>query len=419
MHTHKCDYDFFVIGGGCGGLSFAQEACQFGAKGAIADFVYPSPQGNKWGLGGTNLNVGSIAKKFMHIAAQNGELHNQYVNMGYGDVDQKSNHEWKKLISRIQNYIKNTSWQYKIDLQNQEVKYYNAFASIIEKNKIELKYKNGDIEKVTAKFIIIAVGSRPKYLDVEGSPQHVITSDDLFQQENPPNKTLIVGASYVALETAGFLNSFGYNVSVMVRSKILRGFDQEIASKIETHYKNHGIRFIKYSTINKIVLQIGSDKKVYYKKQEQSYLNEESFDTIILAIGREAQTKRLNLDKINLKIKNNGKIICNEDDSTSVDGIFAIGDCVYKRPMLGSTAKKQVNCQQEDFLMGNRNLLVGLHYLGPHAGEVVQGYALAFLLNGTKEDFDKAAGIHPTSSEEFIGMKQFKGSGKMAKESGC
>ena len=73
---------------------------------------------------------------------------------------------------------------------------------------------------------MIAVGGRPTFLDIEGSEKLVITSDDIFSLQKAPGKTLIVGASYIALECAGFLAGFGYDVTVMVRSILLRGFDQ-------------------------------------------------------------------------------------------------------------------------------------------------------------------------------------------------
>lgn len=78
---------------------------------------------------------------------------------------------------------------------------------------------------MTAKHILVAVGGRPTYLDIPGSDKLVISSDDLFSMQKPPGKTLVVGASYIALECAGFLAGFGYDVTVMVRSILLRGFD--------------------------------------------------------------------------------------------------------------------------------------------------------------------------------------------------
>jgi thioredoxin reductase (NADPH) len=77
----------------------------------------------------------------------------------------------------------------------------------------------------------VQVGARPKLLDCEGG-QHAITSDDLFSLQTPPGKTLVVGASYVALECAGFLTALGFDTTVMVRSVLLRGFDQDCAERI-------------------------------------------------------------------------------------------------------------------------------------------------------------------------------------------
>ena len=78
---------------------------------------------------------------------------------------------------------------------------------------------------MTANKIVIAVGGRPSYPDIPGAKEYGITSDDLFALKKTPGKTLVVGASYVALECAGFLTALGYDTTVMVRSIFLRGFD--------------------------------------------------------------------------------------------------------------------------------------------------------------------------------------------------
>jgi thioredoxin reductase (NADPH) len=98
---------------------------------------------------------------------------------------------------------------------------------------------------VTADKIIIAVGGRPSYPGIPGDKEFGITSDDIFSLKNPPGKTLVVGASYVALECAGFLTALGYDTTVMVRSILLRGFDQDMANRIGKYMENHGTNFIK------------------------------------------------------------------------------------------------------------------------------------------------------------------------------
>ena len=102
----------------------------------------------------------------------------------------------------------------------------------------------GEVEEVTADKIVIAVGGRPSYPDIPGDKEFGITSDDIFSMKKAPGKTLVVGASYVALECAGFLTAFGYDTTVMVRSILLRGFDQDIATKIGTFMEKNHTKFI-------------------------------------------------------------------------------------------------------------------------------------------------------------------------------
>jgi pyruvate/2-oxoglutarate dehydrogenase complex dihydrolipoamide dehydrogenase (E3) component len=78
---------------------------------------------------------------------------------------------------------------------------------------------------VTADKIVIAVGGRPLYPSIPGDKEYGITSDDIFSLKKSPGKTLVIGASYISLECSGFLNSLGYETTVMVRSILLRGFD--------------------------------------------------------------------------------------------------------------------------------------------------------------------------------------------------
>ena len=106
-----------------------------------------------------------------------------------------------------------------------KIKYYNSHASFIDPHTILLENAKGVKEQVTADKIIIAVGGRPAYPGIPGDKEFGITSDDFFSLKTPPGKTLIVGASYTALECAGFLNALGYDSTVMVRSILLRGFD--------------------------------------------------------------------------------------------------------------------------------------------------------------------------------------------------
>lgn len=128
------------------------------------------------------------------------------------------------MVTCINKHIKTLNWGYKTELIKAGVKYFNSYATFIDAHTIELD--NGKKkETVTADKIVIACGGRPSLPDIPGAKEFGISSDDIFWKKEAPGKTLVVGASYVALECGGFLASLGYDVSIMVRSILLRGFD--------------------------------------------------------------------------------------------------------------------------------------------------------------------------------------------------
>ncbi len=198
MISQKYQFDLFVIGGGSGGLAASKEAAQLGAKVGLADFVKPTPQGTTWGLGGTCVNVGCIPKKMMHFAGNLYENLGEYTRVGYpGEIEKK--HDWSMMVSAVQMYIKKLNFGYRSELRQKKVTYYNKMAKLIDANTIELTDSKGKTEQVTADKILVAVGGRPNYGDIPGALEHCISSDDIFSLKKSPGKTLVVGASYIAL----------------------------------------------------------------------------------------------------------------------------------------------------------------------------------------------------------------------------
>lgn len=196
---------------------------------------------------------------------------------------------------------------------------------------------------VTADNILIATGGRPTFPpEIPNLREVAISSDDIFWKQQKPGKTLVVGASYIGLECAGFLHGLGIDVTVMVRSIFLRGFDQQLANKIGDHMKKIGVKVIHNSVPTKITKKAEGDwKTVEYKtiaEDKTETVNEEDFETILIAVGRSADTELLGLKEVGVKTAANGKIICSEDDKTSVDNIYAIGDVVEGRLELTPTA---------------------------------------------------------------------------------
>ncbi|XP_010564625.1 PREDICTED: thioredoxin reductase 1, cytoplasmic isoform X3 [Haliaeetus leucocephalus] len=458
---HAYDYDLIVIGGGSGGLAAAKEAAKYEKKVMVLDFVTPTPLGNSWGLGGTCVNVGCIPKKLMHQAALLGQALQDSRKFGW-QFTEEVEHNWMTMTESVQNYIGSLNWGYRVALREKKVTYENAYGEFVGPHTVKATNKRGVEKLYTAERFLIATGERPRYLDIPGDKEYCISSDDLFSLPYCPGKTLVVGASYVALECAGFLAGLGLDVTVMVRSILLRGFDQDIANKIGEYMEEHGINFIREFVPIKV----------------------------LLAIGRDACTRKIGLDKVGVKVnEKTGKIPVNDEEQTNVPYIYAVGDILQdkleltpvaiqagrllvQRLYAGATNKcDYVNVPTTVFTpleygacgyseeaavekFGEENIevyhshfwplewtvpsrdnnkcyakiicniqdnerVIGFHVLGPNAGEVTQGFAAAIKCGITKEQLDSTIGIHPVCAEIFTTLSVTKRSGENILQAGC
>ncbi|PBC30714.1 thioredoxin reductase 1, mitochondrial isoform X2 [Apis cerana] len=485
----KFMYDLIVIGGGSGGLAAAKEAVNFGAKVAVLDFVTPSPRGSTWGLGGTCVNVGCIPKKLMHQAALLGESIHDSVSYGWQLPDPKTiKNDWQALRTAVQNHVKSVNWVTRVELRTKKIEYFNALGYFKDQHTILGKLKNGEEKEFTAQNILIAVGGRPRYPDIPGALEYGITSDDIFSLEKAPGKTLIVGAGYIGLECAGFLNGLGYDATVMVRSIVLRGFDQQMASTVAQEMERRGIHFIYEAKPSKIEKQTDGRLLVHWVDKDRQ-THQDTFDTVLFAIGRKPLTEELKPENIGLKLVPETAKIDAIDEQTNVPNVYAVGDVLHKKPELTPVAihagrllarrlfgnsteqmdyvnvattvfspleygcvglseeaaiaihgddkieiyhayykpteffipqKDVSNCYLKviAFRNGDQRVL-GMHFIGPNAGEVIQGFAAAIKCNLTFPKLKDTVGIHPTVAEEFTRISVTKRSGLDPKPQSC
>lgn len=352
------DYDFFVIGAGSAGVKAAITASKLGTKVAIADYVVPSPAGTNWGLGGTCINVGCIPKKLFHHASLLGENKEEMKAVGW-DINTDAKHEWSKMTEGVAKYIRQLRWNAKLVLAQNQIKYYNMLAKFIDEHNIELfDPKKNKRETISAKTILISVGGRPTQLDYLPNVKDVtITSDDVFYLKSNPGKTLVVGASYIALETAGFLRGLGNDVTVMVRSVLLRSFDQSAATKIGRYMELKGTRFI-HKTIPETIEKTENGRKKVSWRDIEGNIQSEEFDTVLVAVGRTANTAYLNLDAAGVNYDRlNKKIFTNDADQTNIPHIYTLGDCAYGRPELTPPAVMAGRLLSERLFAGSNKLM--------------------------------------------------------------
>ncbi|XP_016428301.1 thioredoxin reductase 2, tandem duplicate 2 [Sinocyclocheilus rhinocerous] len=484
----KFDYDLVVIGGGSGGLACSKEAAQLGQRVAVLDYVEPSLKGTKWGLGGTCVNVGCIPKKLMHQAALLGTAVKDARKYGW-QIPESLSHDWSTMAEAVQNHVKSLNWGHRVQLQDKKVKYLNMKGNLVDKHTIRAVNAKGKEMTVTAKNIVLATGGRPKYpTHVPGAMEFGITSDDVFWLKESPKKTLVVGASYVALECAGFLTGIGLDTTVMVRSIALRGFDQQMSGLVTDYMEAYGTKFSWKCTPKSIEKLPSGILRVTWMNLNTKEEHQDTFNSVLWAVGRASETKTLNLDKVGVEINiETGKIIVAADEATSVPNIFAIGDIAEGRPELTPTAikagkllarrlvghstelmnydnvattvftpleygcvglseeeaerrhgKDQIEVKYSIFAMvqftvawkratriivvclreGDQRVL-GMHFTGPSAGEVTQGFSLGFQCGLTYEHLRNTVGIHPTCAEELIKLNITKRSGLDATVTGC
>ncbi|GBG90596.1 hypothetical protein CBR_g50939 [Chara braunii] len=460
--NHGFNYDLVVIGGGSGGLACSREAVKYGKKVAVLDYVNPTPKGAQWGLGGTCVNVGCIPKLLMHHVGLLGETLVDAEEAGW--KVKVGGHDWGKMVQVVQDYIGSLNWGYRIALRDEKIDYINAYGRFTNPHTLECKDRRGKVQNITSRRFVIAVGGRPRYLGVEGDKELCITSDDIFSLDGPPGKTLCVGASYISLECAGFLTGLGYDVTVMARSIFLRGFDQHAAEHIAQYMEDHGTKIIKKAV--PVKFEEAENGKILVSYAEQgNVLKKDVFDTVILAVGRDALTLDLGLDKAGVRFNPTTGKIPAVNEQTNVDHIFAVGDVLEGRQELTPVAIKagillarrlygnsnmpmdynlvpttvftplEYGCigmseEQAEQTFGADNIelitlltenerVVGLHVVAPNAGEITQGYAVAMKMGATKADFDATVGIHPTISEEFTLLKITKRSGISPFKTGC
>ncbi len=271
-------YDLAIIGAGAAGIAAAKHALGYGLKTVLFD----TERGN---FGGTCLNSGCIPTKLF--------INSSKINKNWPENFREKN----DIIEKV----KKAALEY---LEKSGVKIIWSRVSFIDNNTL---LASG--EKIKTKNIIIATGSKPKPLF---SHPRVIFAEDIFFKEDIGENFLIVGAGYIGIEFASLLNNLNKRVTVVEKEeKILPFFDKNLSSRLRILLEKKGIK-----------IDTASDVKKYD-------LN--SFDNVILSVGREPDIECLDIEKIGIFFDKGGWIKTNSSMRTNIENIYACGDIAGKK----------------------------------------------------------------------------------------
>jgi glutathione reductase (NADPH) len=449
----ESSYDFFVIGGGSGGVRAARMAAAAGARVALAEESL---------LGGTCVNAGCIPKKLLVYAA--GFRDDFEDAAGFGWSVGKPSFSWQTLIDNNTRAIARLNAVYRGLLTEAGVELVETRARFTAPHTLAA----GDRE-ITADHILVATGGRPFRLEFPGW-ELAVTSDHMFHLERPPQRLVIVGGGYIAAEFAAITNGLGSQVTQLYRGELfLRGFDRELRIALGDAMRARGID-LRFGADVARLERAGTGGELRLTLLDGSTLDA---DAVLLAAGRVPATADMGLERAGIALDPTGAITIDAHCRTTVPHVFAIGDCagrsrsldltpiaiaegmavvatvfqgrptaidyahvptaVFSDPCLATVGLTEEEARQrfatidvyrssflplKNTLSGRRertlvklvvdggsDRVVGAHMLGPHAAEIVQGLAIALTAGATKAQFDATLAIHPTAAEEFVTLR--------------
>jgi len=441
-------YDLVVIGAGSGGVRAARMAATYGARVAIVE---------EYRVGGTCVIRGCVPKKLFVYASRFSDLFDLAPSFGW-TVDAKF--DWPTLVANKDKEIARLERAYVAALEKPGVEIIRDRAVLTGSNAIRLEKAGTTLE---AKHILVATGGHPFIPDIPGA-ELGITSNEAFHLEKLPHSILIEGGGYIAAEFATIFAGLGVDTTIVYRGDcMLRGFDEDIRRGLDAGLIDRGIRII-YQTNVVSLRKDGDNVCVTFSDGVEA-----PFGAVMFATGRRANTAGLGLENAGVELHSDGSIRVDAYSKTSNPTIYAVGDvtgraqltpvairegaafaetvfngnptavdhsliptAVFAEPEVGTIGlteteaathgdidvfiarfrpmKVTLSEKTERMLMklitqkdGGR--VLGVHILGPDAGEIVQMAAIPVAMNATKADFDRAIALHPTAAEELVTFK--------------
>jgi glutathione reductase (NADPH) len=451
MGMTEADVDFFVIGGGSGGVRAARIAAGHGARVMLAE---------EFRMGGTCVIRGCVPKKLL---VQAGRFADDFSDAaGFGWSVPTPSFDWPTLVAAKEREITRLEGLYTQTQAKAGVTVVKSRAIVQDAQTVRLP---ADGRRITARHILIATGARPNLPDDLPGVEHAITSDEVFDLPVFPKHIVIAGGGYIAVEFAGLFRALGAEVTLVYRGDLfLRGFDQGLREGLAEAYETRGVRLVFGDVFSRIEKR---DNRLRVMTREGLDL---AADQVMFAIGRSPNTASLGLEEAGVRLRANGAVIVDQASRTTIPSIHAVGDvtdrvnltpvaireghaladslfgshpwqadhadiatAVFSTPEIGTVGlTEQEAAKRHPALdiyetrfrpmratLSGRNertfmkivvdqasgRVLGVHLLGPDSGEMAQLLGIAVKMGATKADFDRTMAVHPTAAEELVTMR--------------
>lgn len=443
------DFDLFTIGAGSGGVAASRRAASHGARVAICEDSR---------VGGTCVIRGCIPKKLFMYGAQFRDAFEDAA--GFGWNLQPPAFDWPTLLANKNREIDRLNKIYIGMLERAGVTLFEGRGCIVGPNTVEVAGR-----RFTARNILIATGGRPVLPPLAGA-EHAITSDEALELDRLPDRMIIIGGGYIAVEFAGIFSGLGVGVTMLLRGdNPLTGFDNDVRDHLVHCMRRRGIEIHTRTGLARLerrgadVVAVARDGREFAAAQ------------VFAATGRSPNTRGLGLEEAGVVLNPRGGIVVDEHRRSCVPGIYAIGDVtdrvaltpvaiaegrafadteyggepadvcydniptgVFSNPPIGTVglteedarrthgkldvyrsafrpAKNALSGRDEQTLVKMivdraSQRVLGCHMVGPDAPEIVQGLAVALNCGATKRQFDRTIALHPSAAEEFVLLRE-------------
>lgn len=445
------EFDLVVIGAGSGGVRLARMSSQRGARVAVIESRY---------LGGTCVNVGCVPKKLFVYGSHVGDDIEDGAGYGWTVPSDQISFDWPTLVANKNAEIHRLNGIYQRLLENAGVTIIEGSARIDDPHTVTVGER-----KISAAHITVATGSWPVIPDIPGK-ESIVTSNDMFYLPQLPSEAVIWGGGYIGVEFAGILAGLGVKTTLVYRGELfLRGFDDDIREFVAEELRKKGID-LRFGTTIKAInpegahynLELGDGSTITtglvmaatgrramvdglgleelgVQMTPSGHIEVDShFQTAIpsiTALGDVIGTPQLTPVALGQAMVLSRRLFGDgegEMDYTTIPtavfcqpNIGTVGPTetaamaeygrlrIYRtafKPMKHTLSGRDERCLMKLIVDDASDRVVAAHMVGPDAGEILQGLAVAIKAGATKTDFDSTVGIHPTSAEEFVTMRE-------------